>query len=491
MKYSSSIFISYRREDTLPYAGRLSDELARHFPDCKIFMDIDAIGYGVNFGEEIQKAVTSCDVLIALIGRQWLRITDENGQRRLDNPDDWVRLEIGKALKAGIRVIPILLQGAAMPSADALAAEIRGLAGLNALDISDGRWRHDISLLIDTLNGILLERTDLPPTEPVSSDASPKRSQRWIPRRLHIPTPAKTILAIVLASAVLSIMWRAGLVSPGTNVNKAPAGNWNATTQTSPAVTGTPLSASSELASTAPASTPVPSESELPSVTPTATPALQASPVEASTPTVKQIIEGSNIGPRLPRSAIESELSRIGASCSWSVDANNAAVCKFSYAYRKLPTEWSATFKDDKLEKLISNSSFHWGAQQNGNPYSPRESSTGSKGDVDRYCSSVFHDDFISSMVRTFGSPISPPEKTLRDLSSELHRENCEGRPTIRTCSAAATETKEQYIFRVSTGRLLRFTWQHSSGSINLATDRSISNKNWGGCSYNQFLMAE
>jgi TIR domain len=490
--YSSSIFINYRREDTLPYAGRLSDELARHFPDCKIFMDIDAIGYGVNFGAEIDKAVTSCNVLIVLIGRQWLRITDEKGQRRLDNPDDWVRLEIGKALKGGIRVIPILLQGAAMPSAEALPADIRELANLNALEIGDVRWRHDIPLLIDTINEILLERTDPPPTESISSAALLNRSQAR--RRLQIPTPAKIFLAITLAAAVLFlIIWKGGRGDPGTNVNNASPGNSNATTQTTPTESATHLQTASELSLTTPAPTATPSESALTSNTPAPTPVLQssASPAEAPTPSVMQIIDGSNVGPRLPRSAMDSELSKIGTSCRWSVNENGGVVCTFSYAYRKLPTVWSATFKDDKLEKLVATTSFDWRTTESGHPDSLKESKNGNKGEVDRYCGADVHEDFISSLVSRFGAPISKPEKSVRDLSRESSNELCTKQVRWIACRSLQTLTNEQYIFRFSGGRLLRFTWDHSSGSIMSDTERKTFHTNWTRCLYSQSFTAE
>src|SRR5829696_9011375 len=85
------IFISYRRQETAWPAGRLYDVLVEHFPVEQVFKDVYNIDPGDEFPERIAAAVASCDVLLALIGPQWLTITDENGQRRLDNPEDWVR----------------------------------------------------------------------------------------------------------------------------------------------------------------------------------------------------------------------------------------------------------------------------------------------------------------------------------------------------------------------------------------------------------------
>ncbi len=110
------IFLSYRREDSRADAGRLYDRLRQGFPKHHIFMDIDTLEPGVDFAEAIEKAVDSCDVLIALIGKQWLTVTDEQtGRRRLDNPKDFVRLEIQTALDRNIRVITVLVGGPRCP----------------------------------------------------------------------------------------------------------------------------------------------------------------------------------------------------------------------------------------------------------------------------------------------------------------------------------------------------------------------------------------
>ena len=109
------IFISYRRDDSAYAAGRLYDRLSQHFGDPNVFMDIDAIELGVNL-EGFENAVGHCDVLIAMIGKQWLSIKNDQGQRRLDDRNDFVRLEILAALERNIHVIPVLVDGASMPS---------------------------------------------------------------------------------------------------------------------------------------------------------------------------------------------------------------------------------------------------------------------------------------------------------------------------------------------------------------------------------------
>ena len=114
-RYGGKLFISYRREDTAPYAGRLYDRLAAHFGDDQVFIDIDQIEPGDDFVEAINRKVGACEIAIVLIGPSWLRVTDASGKRRLDDNDDLVRMEIVAALQRNIRVIPVLVGEAHMP----------------------------------------------------------------------------------------------------------------------------------------------------------------------------------------------------------------------------------------------------------------------------------------------------------------------------------------------------------------------------------------
>src|SRR5437016_3856291 len=123
------IFVSYRRDGTSHLAGRLSDRLADRFGEDQVFIDVDAIGPGVKFAEEISHAVAACKVLLAVIGPNWLTATDEQGHQRLDNPDDIVRLEIEAALARDVWIIPILVEGARMPGQQDLPESLAGLAG--------------------------------------------------------------------------------------------------------------------------------------------------------------------------------------------------------------------------------------------------------------------------------------------------------------------------------------------------------------------------
>ena len=157
---SGQIFISYRRDDASSAAGRLYDRLLKHFQQNQIFMDIDNLEPGVDFVEAIEASVSSCDVLVAVVGRHWLNVSDEEGKRRLDNPQDWVVLEIGTALKRGIRVIPVLVEGAVMPREGQLPEELKTLVRRQALAISNDRFGTDSERLVRVV-GQVLERVRL------------------------------------------------------------------------------------------------------------------------------------------------------------------------------------------------------------------------------------------------------------------------------------------------------------------------------------------
>ncbi|MBX2990906.1 MAG: toll/interleukin-1 receptor domain-containing protein, partial [Bacteroidetes bacterium] len=151
----SGIFISYRRQDSAGWVGRLTDSLKENFGEDQIFMDIEAIEAGVDFVESINKAVGSCQVLLAVIGPRWLSVTDQTGRRRLDNPEDFIHLEIAAALQRNIRVIPVLVGGAEIPSSDQLPDDLKPLARRQAHEISDTRWEYDSEQLVKLLEKAL------------------------------------------------------------------------------------------------------------------------------------------------------------------------------------------------------------------------------------------------------------------------------------------------------------------------------------------------
>jgi TIR domain len=151
------IFISYRREETAYPAAWLYDRLADRFGGGQVFKDVDSIELGDDFVEVITTAVGSCDVLLAVIGPRWLDATDEDGRRRLDDPDDFVRLEIEAALARNVRVIPILVDGARMPRATDLPPSLVRLVRRQALELSPNRFELDTSRLLSVLEKTLSE----------------------------------------------------------------------------------------------------------------------------------------------------------------------------------------------------------------------------------------------------------------------------------------------------------------------------------------------
>lgn len=144
----AGVFISYRRSDTSGYAGRLFGSLAGHFGVSRVFMDIDAIDPGRDYVEVIRTQLASCDVMIALIGRNWLTIAGTDGRPRLDDPRDLVRLEMETALQRRIPIIPTLVGGASLPAEDALPEPLRPLSRRQALEIDDERYQYDVSRLV-------------------------------------------------------------------------------------------------------------------------------------------------------------------------------------------------------------------------------------------------------------------------------------------------------------------------------------------------------
>jgi hypothetical protein len=171
---SGQIFISYRHEESQWSARSLHDRLCRDFDPKQIFMDIDAIALGEDFVEAIETTVAKCDVLIAVIGKNWLTSKDDQGKRRLDNPEDFVRMEIGAALKRKIRVIPVLVDGALMPRSADLPEDLKPLVRRQALQITGVGFEGDCQRLAATIR-LVLEKT---PTDKAAEELWRRQSRR-------------------------------------------------------------------------------------------------------------------------------------------------------------------------------------------------------------------------------------------------------------------------------------------------------------------------
>ena len=185
-----SIFISYRRDDSEGEAGRLYDDLVRTYGKNAVFMDVAGIAPGLDFRKAIDDNVAACGVFLVVIGPQWAIITGPDGQRRLDDSNDFVRLEVASALARNIPVIPVLVHEARMPRPEQLPDNIKDLAYRNSVAISHVRWDSDVQLVIDALKQYVTTTptsehepvhaavpVQLPPpvsTEPPRSSTAPK-----------------------------------------------------------------------------------------------------------------------------------------------------------------------------------------------------------------------------------------------------------------------------------------------------------------------------
>jgi cytolethal distending toxin subunit A len=150
---TGGIFINYRRDDAFGTAGRLRDHLVRDRRSNGVFMDVDNIPAGVDFVDYLNGQLAACEVLLAVIGPHWLHAKDATGQRRLDDPVDYVRMEIAAALNRKIRVVPVLVDGARVPKPDDLPEDIKALARRNAIELRNDRFSRDVDALADGILG--------------------------------------------------------------------------------------------------------------------------------------------------------------------------------------------------------------------------------------------------------------------------------------------------------------------------------------------------
>jgi phage gpG-like protein len=213
------IFISYRRQETSHLAGRLYDRLAGRFGEGQVFIDVDTIEPGVDFAEEIFRAVAACKVLLAIIGPTWLTAADERGCRRLNDPDDIVRLEVEAALARAVRVIPILVEGAVMPVREDLPESLAALARRNALPIRHESFRADAGRLVTAIERVLAAPgTAVASADPgtrlgddAASDVAQKGSepaQSDVSRVIRLLADAERI-----ANSITSEFWKASALS--------------------------------------------------------------------------------------------------------------------------------------------------------------------------------------------------------------------------------------------------------------------------------------
>jgi hypothetical protein len=195
---SPRVIISYRRSDTAGHAGRIYDRLALALGADTVFMDIEGIGAGSDFTRAIQGAVGSSQALVAIIGREWLDTRDDEGKRRLDDAQDWVRLEIATALQRDIVVIPVLVEGARMPRERDLPPDLAGLAKRQALEISDTRFNSDVERLVAAIRN-------------EAAGSGPQAPPSWRQPRVWVPL----LGVLVVFASVALVKFRSGPSTAG------------------------------------------------------------------------------------------------------------------------------------------------------------------------------------------------------------------------------------------------------------------------------------
>lgn len=201
------IFINYRRAEAEYAAGALGRELRRHFGDDRIFRDKEDIGGGASWKRRVLDEINGESALLILIGRDWATVTDAQGRRRLDNPDDPLRMEIADGLKDGAAILPILLENAEMPADAELPEDLRSITEHNALKLRDSDWQYDLTNICRTL-----ERAGF---QPIASSPQTKDAPS-LPKAANSSRVALAAAIIALVSALTAFGVLSGVVSFGT-----------------------------------------------------------------------------------------------------------------------------------------------------------------------------------------------------------------------------------------------------------------------------------
>jgi hypothetical protein len=190
----AEIFLSYRRQDSQSATGRLADRLEEHFGAERVFRDHEAIVAGEDFAEAIRRAIEASTVVLVVIGPRWLEARAASGARRLDDPADFVRLEIERALDADVAVVPVLVEGAAIPATAALPPSLAAFARCEALELSESRWRYDADRLIEALEQRFAIESVQPPLA-ADAAAAPGETTRLVTDLLDLATRPKQLIA--------------------------------------------------------------------------------------------------------------------------------------------------------------------------------------------------------------------------------------------------------------------------------------------------------
>jgi hypothetical protein len=193
-----NIFISYRRDDSAGYAGRLTDALEKRLGKDNVFRDVEDIKPGEDFVKALERNLQNASAFLVIIGKDWLTARDHQGRRRLENPKDYVRIEIESALRLDGLIIPVLVEGAVMPKPEDLPRSIAAIANRQAIEMTDSRWEEDIKRLIETFNAFPDERL---------KDNSLASKSKWL-RRITLS------FALILITGILFFIFQTYFLTP-------------------------------------------------------------------------------------------------------------------------------------------------------------------------------------------------------------------------------------------------------------------------------------
>ena len=201
------VFVSYRRGDSEDVTGRIYEHLVSALGDGTVFKDVDSIPLGSDFRKVIAKAIRQCDTVLAIIGPNWTNVRTSDGSPRLHDADDFVRLELETAMENGIQIIPLLVGGATLPSAEVVPVSLKELPFLNAATVRhDPDFKADIERIVDNIQSGKVERLNADRQEHRDND------RRGIDLRLDMPNyslklSSGNIGCLVAAMLTLALLW--------------------------------------------------------------------------------------------------------------------------------------------------------------------------------------------------------------------------------------------------------------------------------------------
>lgn len=223
---AEGIFISYRRDDSRHAAGRILDALAQDHPRSSLFMDVDNIALGFDFRKELDKRLKHCEIMLVVIGSRWLNARDSEGRRRLDLPEDYVRLEIEMALSRDIRVVPVLLDDTDLPASEDLPESLRELVHRQGTRIQHESFARDLDSLAEGLAprpATIVPKPRKPAvTEEPAATHTPQRAENGYPG-VRMRAKLWLIMTAVFAGSIAALLT---FSSPNTDILGIKADTW-------------------------------------------------------------------------------------------------------------------------------------------------------------------------------------------------------------------------------------------------------------------------